>query len=71
MPARPPRKQVDEAIAALDSVRRDWLHRNGVTAVDVGFKIKDTTLTDELALRMHVRRKLPLEALPAFEGATT
>lgn len=69
MPARPPRKQVDDAVQALDTVRRDWLHRDGVTAVDVGFKIKDTTLTEELALRMHVRRKLPLEALPAYEAA--
>ena len=39
MPKAPTRKVIDDAIAALDTVRREWLRRPGVTAVDVGFKI--------------------------------
>jgi endonuclease G len=58
---------VSEAIAELNKVRKDWLKRPGVTAVDVGYKIRDKGLTDELAIRVHVRRKLPLEALQEYE----
>jgi hypothetical protein len=70
MPTRPPKKQVDDAVEALNSVRRDWLKRDGVTAVDVGFKIEDDKITDTVALRMHVRRKLPRDVLAAHEAAT-
>ena len=34
MPKTPANETVDEAIAALDTVRREWLRRPGVTAVD-------------------------------------
>jgi endonuclease G len=33
----------------------------GVTAVDLGYKIRDHKFTDELALRVHVEQKLPPE----------
>jgi hypothetical protein len=55
------------AIAELDKVRDDWLKRPGVTAVDVGYRMKDGQLTRELAIRVHVRRKLPPEALSEHE----
>lgn len=59
MPKSPSKKLVNEAIEALDTVRRSWLRRPGVTAVDVGFKISGQKMTDELAVRVHVARKLP------------
>ena len=67
MPKRPKNQDVDDAIEALDGVRREWLRRPGVTAVDVGFKIKDDKLTDTLALRVHVGRKIPAAELAKSE----
>jgi len=60
-------KKAQEAIERLDKVRREWLRRPGVTGVDVGFKISGEELTDQLAVRVHVERKLPTEALPDYE----
>jgi endonuclease G len=62
-PKTPKASTVDDAIAALDTVRRSWLRRPGVTAVDVGFKISGDELTDKVALRVHVERKRPVAAL--------
>jgi hypothetical protein len=67
MPKTPAKKTVDDAIEALDSVRREWLRRPGVTAVDVGFKIKGEDLTDVVAIRVHVERKLPVPELAGSE----
>jgi hypothetical protein len=67
MPKAPTKKVVEEAIAALDSVRREWLRRPNVTAVDVGFKIKGDKLTDEIAIRVHVARKIPVAELASSE----
>lgn len=67
MPKSPTKKTVDEAIAALDSVRRQWLRRPGVTAVDVGFKIRGDAMTDEVAIRVHVARKIPVAELASSE----
>ncbi|MEM9606117.1 MAG: hypothetical protein AAGA99_01770 [Actinomycetota bacterium] len=64
-PKRPRKADVDAASAALDQVRHGWMRRPGVTAVDVGFKISDGQLTDEVALRVHVERKRPVSALAA------
>jgi hypothetical protein len=66
MPA-PTKKRVDDAIAALDTVRRAWLRRPGVTAVDVGFAIKGEEMTDEVAVRVHVARKVPVAELAKSE----
>lgn len=67
MPKKPTNKVVEDAIAALDGVRREWLRQPGVTAVDVGFKIKDEVLTDDVALRVHVARKVPAAELAKSE----
>ena len=67
MPKRPRNQEVNDAIEALDSVRRAWLRRPGVTAVDVGFKIKNDEVTDTVALRVHVGRKLPAAELAKSE----
>ncbi len=62
-----PDSELDAAMDEMNNVRNDWLRRPGVTAVDVGFKIKDGELTDELAVRVHVKRKLPREAIPEYD----
>lgn len=67
MPKAPTKKSVDEAIAQLDTVRREWLRRPGVTAVDVGFKIKNDVMTDDVAVRVHVERKIPATELARHE----
>jgi endonuclease G, mitochondrial len=41
--------------------RRALLSRPGVTAVDLGYRMKNHEFLDELALRVHVERKLPSE----------
>lgn len=64
MSAKIPEEKLDAAIAELKKVRRSWLRRPGVTGVDVGLKMKGRELTDELAVRVHVSRKVPVSALP-------
>ncbi|MCB8961190.1 MAG: hypothetical protein H6651_12815 [Ardenticatenales bacterium] len=54
---------VQAAIQQLDKVRELWLNRPGVTGLDVGYRLEDGHLTDELAIRVHVARKLPNSAL--------
>jgi endonuclease G len=71
MPKKIARTKVEAAVAELDKVRRNWLKRPGVTAVDVGYKIKDVEMTDELAIRVHVRRKKPIEALETHDVFST
>ncbi len=67
MPGEIPKAELNAAIAELDKVRENWLKRPGVTEVDAGYKIKDDKLTDELAIRVHVKRKLPREAISEHE----
>lgn len=67
MPKSPNKKTVDSAIGELDKVRREWLRQPGVTAVDVGFKIKDKAITDDVALRVHVARKRPVAELESSQ----
>jgi hypothetical protein len=67
VPKSPSKKLVSEAIESLDTVRRSWLRRPGVTAVDVGFKISGQKMTDDLAIRVHVTRKLPSVELAQSE----
>jgi endonuclease G len=67
LPKAPTDKAVAKAIQRMDGLRREWLGRPGVTAVDVGYRIKNGRLTDELALRAHVERKLPVQAVPKQE----
>jgi hypothetical protein len=46
-----PQSEVEEATAALDGVRSEWLDRHGVTGVDVGLR-RDRK---GLAIRVYVR----------------
>ena len=63
-----PQSEIDAAIAELDKVREEWLKRDYVTGADVGFRFKDGLMTDELAIRIKVRQKLPLDALDEGEA---
>ena len=61
------KSELDTAIAELDKVRDEWLKRPEVTGVDVGFKFKAGRMTDQLAIRVHVKRKLSTKDLPSTE----
>ena len=67
MPERVSADKVEGAKKTLKKVRKQWLKQPDVTAVDVGYKIKDGKLTDELAIRIHVKRKRDKGCLPADE----
>ncbi len=56
-------EEVKDAEVELAKVRKDWLLRPGVTAIDVGYKIIGGQMQDELAVRVHVKRKRPSEQL--------
>lgn len=56
------KQQWETLVAALRLNRRRLLRMPGVTAVDLGYKIVDGFFTDDLALRVHVDRKLPEQA---------
>lgn len=51
-------KKWQRLVEILRLNRRRLLRLPGVTAVDVGYKIKDGEFIDELALRLHVERKI-------------
>ncbi len=53
-------EDMEQATAVLNSVRDDWLARNGVTAVDLGFKWSHGLMTGKLSIRVHVAQKLPM-----------
>lgn len=71
LPKKVSKTQVTAAVEALNSVRRDWLRRPGVTAVDVGYKIKGRKMTGEVAVRLHVERKKPPESVERFDLVTS
>jgi hypothetical protein len=60
-------EEVASATKELAKVRKQWLRRPGVTAVDVGYKMVGGRLQDELAIRVHVKRKRPREELSEDE----
>jgi len=62
-----PKAEVEAMTEVLESVRKDWLRRPGVTAVDVGFKYREGKATDVPAIRVHVQRKLPAAAVPPHD----
>ncbi len=59
--------QMARAENALKMVRDEWLHRPGVTAVDLGFKWTKGEMTNELAIRVHVSKKRPLPEIAEAE----
>ena len=50
-------EELARAEKILESVRDDWLQREGVIAVDLGFKWESGQMTDRLSIRVHVVKK--------------
>ena len=64
-------KEVASAIEELNKVRKPWLRKPGVTAVDVGLKITGGKITDQVAVRVHVKRKIDDTVLEREKEAFT
>jgi endonuclease G len=60
-------EQIEQATAVLNSIREEWLARDGVTAVDLGFKWSEGLMTGTLSIRVHVAQKLPMSELSEAE----
>lgn len=60
-------EEVNSAKTELAKVQKEWSRRPGVTAVDIGYKVTGGQLQDELAIRVHVKRKRSLEELSEDE----
>ncbi len=56
-------EKMEHATAVLNSVREEWLARDGVTAVDLGFKWSQGLMTGTLSIRVHVAEKKPVSEL--------
>lgn len=60
-------EEMAKAQAALTKVQAEWLAREGVTAVDLGFKWSQGAMTGQLAIRVHVAQIKPVAALSEAE----
>lgn len=49
--------EMAKAEKALAKVREDWMEKEGVTAIDLGFKWSNGKMTPHLAIRVHVAKK--------------
>jgi endonuclease G len=58
---------MQQAQVALDKVRDEWMEREGVTAVDLGFEWAYGEMTGRLAIRVHVANKKAPEELSEAE----
>ena len=50
-------EEMAKAEQVLETVRDEWLKREGVTAVDLGFKWSGGEMTSSLSIRVHVLKK--------------
>ncbi|MFB2976500.1 hypothetical protein [Microseira sp. BLCC-F43] len=53
------RQAIEQAIAVKDRVADSWLQQENVTGIGVGYKVKDATTTNEIAIQIFVQQKLP------------
>jgi len=60
-------QQMAHAEQVLNKVRKEWLKKPGVTAVDLGFKWQAGEMTKKLAIRVHVAQKKPIADLTPEE----
>ncbi len=51
----------------FDRVKDAWMARESVTAMDIGYKMVDGRQTTQLAIRVYVKQKLPLDQVPPRE----
>ena len=59
--------ELSRAEEALDNVQEEWLTRQGVTGIDIGFKWSHGKMTEQLAVRVHVSKKKRAESLQPSE----
>ena len=71
MTRRVSKDEIEECTKELRKHSGSWLRRPNVTAVDVGYKIRENEITDELAIRVHVERKKQIEELKDYEKFST
>jgi len=64
-PAQPDRKKVQEV---YEKVVKTFGQRANVTGIDIGYKYDGGVRTDQVTVRIHVREKVPLEALSDAEA---
>src|SRR4051794_18924561 len=68
-------KNLDKIREVKKSAEKELLGKQGVTAVEVGYKIKDGKKTDEIAIRVHVKEKkdVPQDQIipPEIDGIKT
>ena len=60
-------EQVDRAKEQLEPVRDDWLHRSGVTGIDIGFLWQGSTMSDQVGIRVKVEKLLEPGDIPEGE----
>ncbi|MDQ4214739.1 hypothetical protein [Microbacterium capsulatum] len=48
---------IDELVAIKEKVEAQWLAQPGVTGIDVGYKVVGGVQTEQIAIRVHVRKK--------------
>ena len=60
-------EEMARAEQALEKVRDTWLARDGVTAIDLGFKWSKGEMTAQLSIRVHVVRKKQIAELTPAE----
>ncbi len=48
---------MEELVAIKDRAETEYLSRPGVTGIDVGYKVVGGVQTDEVAIRVHVKKK--------------
>ena len=60
-------KTYSEIVQVKDAREPEFLDREGVTGVDVGYKYVDGKKTDDLAIRVYVQKKKPPEELSRAE----
>lgn len=63
--AKPDRKKIQEV---YEKVVKTFGQRANVTGIDVGYKYDGGVRTDQITVRIHVREKVPLEALSEAEA---
>lgn len=63
----PDPEQTKKAQQALGRIAREWMSRPGVVSVEVARHWKDGRPTDEVAIRVTVKRKRPRSDVPDGE----
>lgn len=51
----------------FNRVKDAWMERESVTDMDIGFKMIGGQQTGQLAIRVYVRQKLPIDQIPPRE----